>query len=101
MSTTFARDISNEEISAAFMDMNTGGVGVIKNVFSDNTLAECRAFVTGQLTHYGGEYFSLVGNADHGDSLLGEIGRSSVMNGLLEQVYEKITRKPALPSPRS
>ena len=99
MSTTFARDISNEEIAAAFMDMNTGGVGVIKNVFSDNTLAECRAFVTSQLTHYGGEYFSLVGNADHGDSLLGEIGRSSVMNGLLKQVYEKITRKPALPSP--
>jgi hypothetical protein len=99
MSTVFAREISNEEISAAITDMNTVGVGVIRNIFSENTLADCREFVARQLRHYGGEYFSLVGNADHGDSLLGEIGRSSIMHGLLKQAYEEITRKPALPSP--
>lgn len=99
MGEIFTRDLNNDEVTDAISEMNTVGVGIIRNVFSESLLADCQEFVDKKLKHYGGEYFSLVGNAEHGDSMLGKMGRSSSMYGLLKKVYTTITGKPALPSP--
>jgi hypothetical protein len=89
------REPSGDEITRVVADMDQGGYARIADFFPAEMINEARSFVTRELERHAREYFSYIGREPVHDSILADIGASSVFKNLLARVYETGTHATA------
>jgi hypothetical protein len=81
--------LSAEDISALRHDMDSNGVGVLRDVIPATTLDEAKRYIQTELKRHGGQYFGLTGREWIEASPLATLARSPAFYSILAALWEQ------------